>query len=607
MNHDPTHDASPAHAGVWLVGAVVVALGGGFLAGWFHRHGILEREASLERSRNDELAAKQKLADRLAAAQACARALDDAWAWRLRRRHPAIVTRALCRAAGVADAADPTRSKGEVLHEAIAALEAKVAGLPPVPELAAQLDDWAALEREQKDADAAGPLQELASAVDPDPRRSELRALASAANGGRLRELAAPPPAPPPAQPDSTMPPETQALLVKALAGAGLADLATRLGERSVADHPDVFELRVLLADLLFDQGPPAAERARLHYEVALALRPASARAAAHLGWLLTDQAGEGRAAIDLMEAATRRHPTDAALAWIRAATLARARHFAEARQHFQHALEIDPRCALAQAGIGDTFIARGDNQDLRIEPPPELEDNGTPPDPARSEQAWNALLDQAKSAYEQSLRLFDSAEGRDGLASVLFTQGDFESAVSELEEAVRRHPDDTSLRGHLGGTLLLRGRSLEALQQFREAVRIDEWDANAQNDYAWELCNGAEPRLRRPGQALDHARRACELDGGNASFRNTLGVACFRAGEYEQCVVELTAACSLPGGGGALDQFFLAMACHELGDAAAAREHYALALADMSLGDREMERVRAEAGALLGLEESDR
>jgi tetratricopeptide (TPR) repeat protein len=603
MNHDPMQDLSPPHAGVWLVGSVVVALGGGFLAGWIHRHGILEREAALERGRNDELAAKQRQADRLAAAQTCARALDDAWAWRLRRRHPAIVTRALCRAAGVADASDPTRTKGEVLREAVEALKAQVAGLPPVPELAAELDDWALLEREQKDADAAGPLQELARMVDPDPRRTELRALASAANGGRLRELAAAPPA----LPASTDPPETLALLIKALAGEGLADVATRLGERSVADHPDVFELRVLLADLLFDQGPPAAERARLHYEVALALRPASARAAAHLGWLLTDQAGEGRAAIDLMEVATRRHPTDAALSWIRAATLARARHFAEARQHFQQALEIDPRCALAQAGIGDTFIARGDNQDLRIEPPPELEDNGTPPDPARSEQAWNVLLDQAKAAYEESLRLFDTAEGRDGLASVLFTQGDFELASNELEEAVRRHPDDAILRGHLGGTFLMRNRSLEALQQFREAVRIDEWDAAAQNDYAWELCNGAEPRLRRPGQALEHARRACELDGGNAWYRNTLGVACFRAGDFEQCVVELTAACSLPGGGGALDHFFLAMASHELGDTAAAREHYALALAGMNPADREMERVRVEASTLLGLEGSDR
>ena len=597
------HDLSPPHAGVWLVGSVVVALGGGFLAGWIHRHGLLEREAVLERNRGDDLQSRQQRAERWIAAQACARALDDAWAWRLRRRHPALVTRALCRAAGVADAADPTRSKSEVLREAVEAMRARVAELPPVPELAAELDDWVLLEREQRDVDAAAPLQELARQIDPDPRRTELRALATVSNGGRLRELAAAPPA----KDDSAA---TLALLMKALAGAGLPDVATRLGERSVADHPDDYSLRILLADLLFDQGLPAAERARLHYEAALALRPDSSRAAAHLGWLLADQAGEGSDAVALLEVATRRHATDAALSCIRGFALARSRHFAEARQHFQRALDLDPRCALAQAGIGDTFIGRGDNQDLEIKPPPfdfGSSENSSPPDPARSEQAWSALLDQARSAYEQSLRLFDTAEGRDGLASVLWTQGEIEQASNELDEAVRRHPDDAILRGHLGGSYLARGRSLEALQQFREAVRLDEWDAGAQNDYAWELANGAEARLRRPGQALEHARRACELDGGNSWYRNTLGVACFRVGDFEQAVVELTAACDLPRGGGPLDHYFLAMAYHELGDPAAAREHYALAVEKSDPADREVERAREEAFTLLGLERSDR
>src|SRR5262245_31303494 len=114
MNHDPTHDVTPPHAAVWLVGAVVVALGGGFLAGWTHRHGEL---AALERSRGEEQRVRDKQAERLLAARARARALDDAWAWRLRRKHAAIVTRALCRASGVADASDPTRSKTEVIRE----------------------------------------------------------------------------------------------------------------------------------------------------------------------------------------------------------------------------------------------------------------------------------------------------------------------------------------------------------------------------------------------------------------------------------------------------------------------------------------------------------
>jgi Tfp pilus assembly protein PilF len=604
MNHDPLQEQSSTHASVWLIGSVVVALGGGFLAGWIHRHGVLEREATRERARQTEVADQERRDARIAAARSCASALDDAWAWKLRRRHAPLLTRALARAAGVADASDPTRTKGEVVKEAVERLHELVAGLPPLPELAAELDDWALLEREQRDVDAAAPLLELARALDPEARRTELRGLFAASNGGRLRELAAAPTAP-------GDPPATLALLLKALAGAGLSDVAIRLGERGVATHPDDYSLRILLADLEFERGPPAAATARGHYEVALALRPTAGRAWAHLGWLLADQAGDPNAAATLMEVATRRIPNEpvaAALLYVHGVTSARARHFAEARQTFAHALDLDPRCALARAGIGDTFIDRGEYQDLVIAPPStEVEDSTTPPDPARSEQAWSSLLDQAREAYEESLRLFDTAEARDGLAAVHWTQGDLQLAGEELDEAVRRHPDDATLRSHLAASLMQRGASSEAMAQLREAVRLDEWNAGAQNDYAWELANSGDLHVRRPGQALEHARRACELESGNAWYRNTLGVALYRTGDYEQCVAELTAASELPRGGGPFDHYFLAMALHQLGDEAAARDHYSQGVQQTNEGDAELERARTEAFTVLGLERGDK
>jgi tetratricopeptide (TPR) repeat protein len=594
-------DAAPSRTGVWLVGVVVVALGGGFLAGWVRRHGDLEREAAAARVRADEAAEAERRVARAAEIESkLAPALDDAWAWKLRRRHDSWIARALARAAGVDDAADPARRDDEVLNEAVERLEERVAGLATLPALAAALDDWACMEHSLLHADGARKLSALALAIDPDPRRAELRDLLTASSAGRLRELVD-------AADVRRDPAPTLALLMKTLAVTGLADLAVRVGERAVEQRPDDFPLRIALADLLSERGPARRADARRHYHAALALRPSSARTWAHLGWLLSDRPEDDAAAVALTEVATRRVPFDAATLYVRGVALARARHDGEARMVFAQALAADPRCAPAQAALGDAFIGRDVLDPIWTAPPFTWKEDANGGSGRREEQAWRDQLDLAKEAYEQSLRLFDTPEGRDGLAAVLWAQGDDAGAAALLEEAVRRHPADSALRGHLATTLLWSGRRPDALAQWREAVRLDEWNAAPRIEYARQLANGEDVRLRRPGQAVEHARRAAEVDPEEAEAHRTLGIALYRVGEWGACILEIEAAMRIDRRESVLDDCFLAMAKQQLGDGGAARELLAQADAQDAPRGGEEERARAEAGELLGLPRSGR
>jgi tetratricopeptide (TPR) repeat protein len=459
-------------------------------------------------------------------------------------------------------------------------VEARLAAtpLPAVegeePELAAALDEWALLRRRRRDAPGAEQLLALARRCDPDPQRARLRELSARGDPVELRELAKDPAT-------ASWPARSLELLGRALAAADAGDAALRVLERAIARHPGDFRLRLALADLLFFEGPPAAERARTHYGAAQALRPDSVRAAVRHGWLLADQAGEPSSAIAVLDAALRRFPAEPIAAYAFGVALFKARHVEEARQRLRDALDLDRASGRAPSAVSALALA------------------------ALGEIALDQQeLERAERSGRRSLEISDTPDARDVLGAALFLRGDPEAATRFQEESVRGHPDDALLRDHLAGSLVQIGRFQEALAHLKEAAHLDEWLAEVQNDYAWELVNSGDPSLRRPGKALEHTLRACELEPGNAWYRNTLGVTYYRLGEYEKCVAELEAASDMPRGGGPYDLFFLAMAKQQLGLHAEAVELFARASALMQEGNDELARLRAEAKALIEAQE---
>ena len=163
--------------------------------------------------------------------------------------------------------------------------------------------------------------------------------------------------------------------------------------------------------------------------------------------------------------------------------------------------------------------------------------------------------------------------------------------------------------------TLLARGANAEAEQLFVEVRATDvrristtspSTDVDSLNSQAWDLANAPFPALRNPTAAVALATRAVQLRPTDQYVRNTLGVARYRAGDFNQAIADLHESIKL--GGSATDSIFLAMAHHQAGHTDLARAWYVLSSQwlneqpDFTAGG--FRSFRAEAAKLLELPE---
>ena len=151
-------------------------------------------------------------------------------------------------------------------------------------------------------------------------------------------------------------------------------------------------------------------------------------------------------------------------------------------------------------------------------------------------------------------------------------------------------------------------------------------------NGLAWSLANAREEELRNPEEAVELARRAVELAPEQDGHWGTLGLACYRTEQWQDCLDALERSLELKGGEGAEDGYnglIAAMAHERLGELEEARERFDRAAAWIEAGgrpstkfeaakkgvigmtitqppdeDEELMRLHAEAAALLGIEE---
>jgi serine/threonine protein kinase/tetratricopeptide (TPR) repeat protein len=231
-------------------------------------------------------------------------------------------------------------------------------------------------------------------------------------------------------------------------------------------------------------------------------------------------------------------------------------------------------------------------------------------------------------------------AENRDHLAvdhqvlgHLLADWGRREEAEAEYRAALKfgqrltdDHPNVSKYRDFLAGArfefgdlLVHQGKWMEAEREYRAALkeyeRLAEQHANdpkyrsdlasTYNQWAWMLATCLDLKLRDPGQALAHARKAVELAPSSGTIWNTLGVVQYRNGDWAGAIKALMKATQLGKGGNSLDFFFLAMAHWKLNEKEKARAWYDRAVAWMdknSPKNEELKRFRVEAAALLGL-----
>jgi Flp pilus assembly protein TadD len=81
-------------------------------------------------------------------------------------------------------------------------------------------------------------------------------------------------------------------------------------------------------------------------------------------------------------------------------------------------------------------------------------------------------------------------------------------------------------------------GKSVDALPHYREAVRLEPNAPLYLNDLAWALATNPDSGLRNGAEAIELAKRACQLSGGKQpQFWGTLDAAYAEAGRFDEAV----------------------------------------------------------------------
>jgi tetratricopeptide (TPR) repeat protein len=130
---------------------------------------------------------------------------------------------------------------------------------------------------------------------------------------------------------------------------------------------------------------------------------------------------------------------------------------------------------------------------------------------------------------------------------------------------------------------------------------------SNILNNLAWLLATYPDVTRHDPEAAVGYARRAVELARDNGNDWNTLGVACYRAGKWQDAKTALERSMKLRNGGDSFDWFFLALVYHQLGQPQEARQWCEKAVRWFQQKrpfDLELPRFQAEAARELGLPE---
>ena len=216
--------------------------------------------------------------------------------------------------------------------------------------------------------------------------------------------------------------------------------------------------------------------------------------------------------------------------------------------------------------------------------------------------------LEQSDKALDDYSKIIDlkpdDAQGWNVRGSLYEHLKQNDRAISDYSKAIQLKPNYWS-------ALANRSRVYANLKLWDKAIADKTSMLRLQpkksgNELAWLLATCPDKKFRNPARAVELAKAAVELQPKYGPWWNTLGVAQYRAGDWNACLAALHKSMELREGGDSFDWFFLAMAHWQLNDRPEARRRYDKAVEWMDknkLDDEELRQFRAEAEKLMGIE----
>jgi tetratricopeptide (TPR) repeat protein len=213
-----------------------------------------------------------------------------------------------------------------------------------------------------------------------------------------------------------------------------------------------------------------------------------------------------------------------------------------EAIPLFQMALQLKHEYLEARVGLANALLQKGKMDEAIAQFREALQSN--PESALVRNNFGNALLragrtDEALAQFQKAVEIQpDAAVAHLSLAIVLQQTGKVDEAITQYQDALRLQPDFVAAHHNLGAALLQKGRAQEAIAHFQKALDINPSDPGIQNDLALILATASEASLRNGGKAVELARQANLLTGGeNPVALRTLAAACAEAGRFSEAV----------------------------------------------------------------------
>jgi protein O-mannosyl-transferase len=125
-----------------------------------------------------------------------------------------------------------------------------------------------------------------------------------------------------------------------------------------------------------------------------------------------------------------------------------------------------------------------------------------------------------------------ESSYAHINLGNALAEQGHLEEALEHYRQAVRIDPEDATAYNNIGMALAERGRMEEAIDYYRNALRIDPNHAMAHHNLGLALAERGQKE-----EAIEQYREALRLNADYASAHNNLGSLLAERGQMEEAI----------------------------------------------------------------------
>jgi tetratricopeptide (TPR) repeat protein len=164
--------------------------------------------------------------------------------------------------------------------------------------------------------------------------------------------------------------------------------------------------------------------------------------------------------------------------------------------------------------------------------------------------------VDEAISHFQKALEIKpDYASACNNLGHALRQKGRVDEAIADYQKALEIKPDYAEAHNNLGNALLQKGRVDEAIDHFQKALQLKPADPAFQNNLAWLLATCPQASLRNGNKAVELARQANALAGGNNPIiLHTLAAAFAEVGRFGDAVQSAQKAIELAQAAGQQD-----------------------------------------------------